>query len=75
MPSIWQSVNTLLDALRVAERGCLFYQPKDPKRDAAYHEAGQAYGDAARALRDWQRDYLSPAVNAHAEAEAEERLI
>jgi hypothetical protein len=74
MTSIWQSANELLDALRVYERQCLFYEPKDPRRDAQYREAARAYADAAAAFVDWKRSFLTAAVTAHAEAEAEERL-
>jgi hypothetical protein len=74
MDAIEQQAKALLAALGEAERRCLFYEPKDPARDPAYHRAGHEYGDALRALDDWAAEFLRPALEAELRAEAEERF-
>jgi len=73
MDAIEQQAKALLAALGEAERRCLFYEPKDPRRDPAYQRAGHEYGDALRSLGDWMGEFLKPAIQAEDEAEAEER--
>ena len=67
--------NALLDALIAAERRCLLYEPKDPRRDESYRRACHAYGDAANTLEDWLAEFLRPAIQAEDEATAEEALV
>lgn len=73
MEQIEQQTKALLQALGEAERRCLFYEPKDPGRDDDYHRAGHEYGDALRSLDDWLGEFLRPALEAEAKAEAEKR--
>ena len=74
MDQIEERANALLDALTQAERRCLYYEPKDPKRDPHYTRACHGYGDAANVLEDWISEFLRPAVEAENKAEAEEAL-
>jgi len=72
MEQIEQQAKALLEALTAAERRCLFYEPKDARRDPAYRRASHGYGDAANVLEDWLTEFLRPALEAENEAESEE---
>jgi hypothetical protein len=74
MEAIERQAKALLEALIAAERRCLYYEPKEPARDADYRRASHAYGDAANILGDWISEQLLPAVHAEQDAEAEERV-
>ena len=75
MDALEEQANALLDALIAAERRCLLYEPKDPRREPHFNRACHRYGDAANTLEDWLGEFLRPAIQAEDEALAEEALV